>query len=300
VKRSSDEPSGKTPGFYLYVGDLERELQKLSVPAQALWTRMLLKMHEAPRRGFMEHSSGAVFTNEELARLLGVTVKNVVKLLDEMRHVGTFSHDDSGVIFSRRMVRDTELSETRRRAGMARSPLVSAGKFAEQNGSKAPPNEEHNLEFAEPESSRVRAGAPARAHSEIEIEEDPEVERIKESTKTSLIDDFEKFCLVASKAGMSMAPGDIVSARFEWQRLDFEQRLAAVRDVPKRVSSGEYLDPKYIPLPGTYLKGRYWFRPQKPARAQQTKQDQAIEVFHDLMEDRIAKSRPTVQSKRLA
>jgi hypothetical protein len=140
----------------------------------------------------MEHSSGAVFTNEELARLLGVTVKNVVKLLDEMRHVGTFSHDDSGVIFSRRMVRDTELSETRRRAGMARSPLVSAGKFAEQNGSKAPPNEEHNLEFAEPESSRVRAGAPARAHSEIEIEEDPEVERIKESTKTSLIDDFEK------------------------------------------------------------------------------------------------------------
>ena len=160
MKRSPEEPAGKAPGFYLYVGDLERELQALTAPAQALWTRMLLKMHEAPRRGFLEHSSGLPFTIAELARLVGVTVLGASKILEEMRRVGTFSEVD-GVILNRRMVRDTKLSEIRRQAGLARAPLVSVSKVLEQNRYFAEQHsiqrDEQNRNNAEQMSARVLA-----------------------------------------------------------------------------------------------------------------------------------------------
>jgi hypothetical protein len=120
VKRSNDgeEVAGKQPGFYLYPADLERELRPLPVTAQALWVRMLLHMHWASRRGYLEHPTGEPFSAHDIARMVGMPVASVVKMLDAMEHrYGTFSRDTHGVIFNRRMVRDTEISEKRRAAG---------------------------------------------------------------------------------------------------------------------------------------------------------------------------------------
>lgn len=87
----------------------------------------------------------------------------------------------------------------------------------------------------------------------------------EEPKSPPLLDDFQSFCVVAAQAGMSAAPGDIDDARIVWRGLDFESRLAAVKDIPRRLAIGEYENPKYIPAPAKYLKGRLWFRPDRPS-----------------------------------
>jgi hypothetical protein len=120
LRKSNDteDVAGKAPGFYLYPADLERELAPLPATAQAIWVRMLCRMHWAPRRGFLEHTTGEGWSDEDIARLVGLPVSMVSKMVYAMEHrYGTFSRDDKGVIFNRRMVRDTDISNKRREAG---------------------------------------------------------------------------------------------------------------------------------------------------------------------------------------
>lgn len=120
LKKSNDseEVAGKQPGFYLYPADLERELRPLPVTAQALWVRMLLQMHWAARRGYLEHPTGEPFSSSDIARMVGMPLVSVGKMLDAMENrYGTFSRDEHGVIFNRRMVRDTDISNKRKAAG---------------------------------------------------------------------------------------------------------------------------------------------------------------------------------------
>jgi len=117
-KRDGIDVAGRQPGFYLYPEDLERELRVLPLESQAIWIRMLLHMHWAPRRGYLEHASGAPFTSGDIARLLGIREKKLEIFLKEMHEkFGIFSRDENGVIFNRRMVRDTEISLKRKEAG---------------------------------------------------------------------------------------------------------------------------------------------------------------------------------------
>ncbi len=75
-------------------------------------------MHWAPRRGYLEHSTGQPFSNEDIGRMLGMPRSVIDKTLYEMEHkYGTFSRDEMGVIFNRRMVRDTDISLKRKVAG---------------------------------------------------------------------------------------------------------------------------------------------------------------------------------------
>jgi len=120
VRKSNEyeEVSGKQPGFYLYPADLDRELAVLPVQAQAIWVRMLCHMHWSPRRGFLQHTTGAGWTNADIARMMGMPEGAVDRLLYLMENTyGTFSRDANGIIFNRRMVRDSNLTAIRRASG---------------------------------------------------------------------------------------------------------------------------------------------------------------------------------------
>jgi hypothetical protein len=52
-----------------------------------------------------------------LARMVGGTTEDVEGLLAELEHAGVFSRTPEGVIFSRRMVQDEKLRETRASGG---------------------------------------------------------------------------------------------------------------------------------------------------------------------------------------
>lgn len=152
MKRKDDgvDVGGKAPGFWFYPADYERDMALLPLEAQALWMRVLCRMHFAGRRGYLEHPTGESISPEELGRMVGLPTARTNKLLSELERCGVFSREPNGTIYNRRMVRDTEISRVRRNAASARLHAAerdSAGHFAPAND---PANSPAKTEFAPP------------------------------------------------------------------------------------------------------------------------------------------------------
>lgn len=81
-------------------------LRVCSLAARGLWMDMLCIMHEAEPRGYLKLNGFAV-TPDQLAALVGASAKDILKCMVELERAGVFSRDN-GIIFSRRMVRDTK------------------------------------------------------------------------------------------------------------------------------------------------------------------------------------------------
>lgn len=124
----------KSPGFWFYTADYERDMQILSLAAQGLWSRMLCWMSEnEAHRGFAELPTGSQLSGGDIASKVGKSLAVVQKLIDEMERVGIFSRDDRGCIYCRRMARDTHISTVRRAAANSRmetSKRAANGSFA--------------------------------------------------------------------------------------------------------------------------------------------------------------------------
>lgn len=113
--------AGKAPGFWFFPGDYERDTQMLSLSTQGLWMRMLCWMHcREEHRGFLELGTGLPMTECDIAARAGKPLREIQKAIAEMERIGIFSRDERGCIYSRRMARDTHISEVRRAAAMKR------------------------------------------------------------------------------------------------------------------------------------------------------------------------------------
>lgn len=131
----------KSPGFWFYPADFERDMQILSLESQGLWSRMLCWMHEnEAHRGFIELPSGEPMTSVDIASKVGKQPRDIEKCLSEMARVGTYSKDERGCLYCRRMARETHISSVRKAAAKSRmesSKRAADGSFA---GDFAPPN----------------------------------------------------------------------------------------------------------------------------------------------------------------
>lgn len=76
-------------------------------------------------RGFLELPTGHPMTDLDIAHRVGKPIKEVRAAIEAMRRLGTFSEDARGCIFSRRMARDTHISEVRRQAAEKRARTIS-------------------------------------------------------------------------------------------------------------------------------------------------------------------------------
>jgi hypothetical protein len=99
-----------------WIGDAQ--LRLLPLAARGLWIDMICLMAASQRRGFLEIGGRPIKDAVTLSRVIGADSNEVAKLLPEMEQAGVFSRDENGVIYSRRMVRDTALSEQKRQAGL--------------------------------------------------------------------------------------------------------------------------------------------------------------------------------------
>jgi hypothetical protein len=77
---------------------------------------MLDFMHDGEPRGHLT-AGGKAISEPELAKKLGLAPGRVRTLVAELEERNVFSRTEAAVIFSRRMVRDEQLSEIRRTAG---------------------------------------------------------------------------------------------------------------------------------------------------------------------------------------
>jgi hypothetical protein len=154
VKTTTDTPEvqepksdKKSPGFWFYTADYERDMQILSLSSQGLWSRMLCWMSEnEAHRGFAELPTGEPMGVADIAAKVGKASREVEKCLSEMARIGTYSIDDRRCYYCRRMARDTHISTVRKAAAKSRmetSKRAADGSFAGNfDGTNRPAKEE--------------------------------------------------------------------------------------------------------------------------------------------------------------
>jgi hypothetical protein len=103
----------KRPSFQFYpkewIWDLA--LRRCSVGARGVWADLLCLMHEGVPYGHLADERGALPLDFVL-RIVGISAEGYAALLAELEAHGVFSRTDTGIVFSRRMVRDEERRAT--------------------------------------------------------------------------------------------------------------------------------------------------------------------------------------------
>jgi len=109
----------KLPAFQFYPGDWRKDMgiQSLTYHDRGVWWEMLCLMHESERRGVLI-LNGQAMSEEALSRLLGLDKQTLTTTLTALLTSGVASReDDTGAIYSRRMVRDEYLRKVRAESG---------------------------------------------------------------------------------------------------------------------------------------------------------------------------------------
>lgn len=154
----------KKPSFQFYPGDWKKDpaVQGCSFAARGLWFEMLIIMFEAQPRGYLT-ATGAPMTEEALARIAGGSVVETKRCLAELKKNTVFSVDDNGLIFSRRLLRDEQISSVRSAAGkMGGRPITKQDDLRKLTESKT-------------ESKTKRRASPRTGAVEAEVEVEAEV-----------------------------------------------------------------------------------------------------------------------------
>jgi hypothetical protein len=119
----------KRPSFQFYPGDWLRDsaLLSCSVGARGLWIHVICLMHEGSPYGFLKVGEKVILP-ANLARMAGATLPEVEGWLHELEAAGVFSRDESGCIFSRRMIRDERIRQARACGGkLGGNPALKGG-----------------------------------------------------------------------------------------------------------------------------------------------------------------------------
>ena len=126
----------RRPAFQFYPGDWlhDTALRMCSLEARGLWMDMLSVMHFGRPYGYLTTSGGVPMGEVEVARLVGASRARVRKLLAELEAAGVPSKNETAGYFSRRMVRDERLRQTRAAAGVLslKNPNVPTRKDVRQ------------------------------------------------------------------------------------------------------------------------------------------------------------------------
>lgn len=148
--------------------DYERDpaLRSCSLSAQGLWMRMLCFMHEGEPYGHLTVNNRAPDT-KRLAAMIGKSEREVSGGVAELEEAGVFSRNEAGIIYSRRLVRDKEVSDEGREYGSrggnpslkpAKTPMVNGG--GNQGGLTPQITEGLNLQEAEAEERKKNPPKP--------------------------------------------------------------------------------------------------------------------------------------------
>lgn len=138
----------KRPAFQFYPADWRKdaELQSCSMTARGLWHEAMCIMHECEPYGELR-VNGKPMTIAQLARLVGMTLPECKRAMEELEAAGVPSQTEDGAIYSRRMVKDEQLRAVRAAGGNdgAKHGAKGAehgrkgGRPRKQTGDKKPP-----------------------------------------------------------------------------------------------------------------------------------------------------------------
>jgi hypothetical protein len=142
--------------------EADEGLRVCSLAAQGLWMRMLCLMARATPKGELR-IAGEPCTTRDLSKLVSEGEETVAALLEELRRRGVFSVTRAGVIFSRRIRKDAEISRKRAESG-AKGGRASLG------------NKSANSDLLEQKSSKHGSKTEALEARSQKLEEEREEE----------------------------------------------------------------------------------------------------------------------------
>ena len=108
----------RDPWMKFYPSDWRADprLRMCSLAARGLWMEMLSLMHEAEPYGHLL-VSGISPTEAQIGVLAGSPADQIPELIGELASAGVFSRTKDGVIYSRRMTRDSKRRAVAKRNG---------------------------------------------------------------------------------------------------------------------------------------------------------------------------------------
>lgn len=260
------------PYMRWFPGDWQRDqdLQSCSLEARGLWAEMLWIMHQGQPRGYLALAAGPVDA-AKLAKLVRVPTEVVERCIVELEANKVFSRDDSGIIYNRRMVRDSKERDTfveyGKRGG---NPALKAGDKAwDKAGDKAWVNPPLNPQGYPPPCSTSTATSTATAtttpNAKVENTNPPtplpggaaspgKVPRNKRS-----FEETPGFAAFWARYPRHEAKQDAIKA---WHQVKADgQEAMLIDEVVCRVRNDEQWQRdggRYIPLAATWLRGRRW------------------------------------------
>ena len=110
----------RRPSIQFYPGDWLRstDLRSCSVGARGLWIDMICLMHEGNPYGYLKVGNKVILP-PNLAQIVGASLAEVEGWLKELSLAAVYSESQRNhVIFSRRMVRDEKIRESRAKGGI--------------------------------------------------------------------------------------------------------------------------------------------------------------------------------------
>jgi len=156
----------KRPSFQFYPGDWLNDagLRLCSIGARGLWIEMLCLMHQGTNYGFLMVNHAPILPLN-LARISGATLVEVEGWLVELEGAGVFSRDDSGCIFSRRMISDEKVRAARAAGGiLGGNPALKGLKKVDDKVNHKPnlkPTPSSSSASSSSSSNKTPKGAPA-------------------------------------------------------------------------------------------------------------------------------------------
>ncbi|MEQ8395002.1 hypothetical protein [Thalassobaculum sp.] len=131
---ASDMPWSK---FFWSDWDSDEGLKQCSLAAQGLWMRMLCICAKSDPRGYLT-IAGNPLDVEGVSTAVGRPQTEVETLMGELARWGVFSRDRSGRIYSRRMLRESKLSQEGRKHVKKRWQQTAENKDENPQPNRAP------------------------------------------------------------------------------------------------------------------------------------------------------------------
>lgn len=156
----------KLPALHFYIGDWRKDpgVQSLSFEEKGVWIELLFLMHESEQRGKLV-IGGKAISEDRLSTMLHLDKQKLSSVLSSLLELNVADREpNTGIIFSRRMVRDEEIRQIRSECGkMGGNPgLVKQKKLVKQK-SKQNSEDEDEDEFTAFYQKYPRKEKPADA-----------------------------------------------------------------------------------------------------------------------------------------
>lgn len=147
--------------FYPQDWRADEKLRMCSLAARGLWIEIMSLMHRSEKYGFLL-ISGRVPSDAQLAMQVGAPIEQITDLLAELETCEVFSRNSTGIVFSRRMVRDQKKVRTSRENGKkGGNPKLSNTKEKSDQDNQGVKSED-NVEDIQKDNPDVKGGVKAQ------------------------------------------------------------------------------------------------------------------------------------------